>query len=99
MKVSLKSSHEFISELLAQEDLRLVLRDCERLITARESSKPFRRLEKQYRFSILQAIPIDKIKRAAADRARSAEDRKRLANFIHLRWERLASNKAFGAVD
>jgi hypothetical protein len=97
LKVSLKSSHAFISELLAQEEVRLVLRDCERLITARESSKPFRRLEKQHRFSILEAIPIEKIKQAAIDRNQSADNRKRLANFIHFRWARLTRKKDLGA--
>ena len=93
LKVSLKCSREFISELLAQGEFRLVLRDCERLITARESSKAFRRLEKDYRFSILEGIPIDRIKLAAADRSLPADGRRRLTNFVRLRWEHLTGTK------
>jgi hypothetical protein len=51
--------------------------------------KPYRKLETQFNFDLLSAIPIDDLQRIAADQNQREEDRSRLANFVKLRWARL----------
>ncbi len=96
LEVCLKCSRAFLSELLGQQEVRLVLRDCERLITAHESSKAFRRLETEYQFSILSGIPVEAMKQASVDRDQSAENRARLSKFLELRWKRVIKSSESG---
>jgi hypothetical protein len=88
LKVCLKSSRLFIAELLAGQDARPALRECERLIAAHQS-KPYRKLEKQGQFNLLDSIPIARIKRAADSPDQPPDNRQRLRNFINLRWEQV----------
>jgi hypothetical protein len=91
LRVSLEASRRFIAELLGGQEVRLALRECERLIAAHQS-KPYRKLEKQAQFNLLDSIPIAEIKQAADSSVQSPEDRDRLSNFINLRWDRMAGN-------
>ena len=86
LKVSLNASRKFIAELLGEQEARLALRECERLIAAHQS-KPYRKLEKQGQFNLLDSIPIAEIKQAADSRVQSPDNRKRLRNFVSLRWD------------
>jgi len=88
LEVSLKASRKFIAELLGEHEARLALRECERLITAHQS-KPYHKLEKQGHFNLLDSIPIAEIKQAADSPGHSPDNRKRLRNFINLRWDRV----------
>lgn len=92
LKVSLQTSQRFIAHLLRQRAIREALWNCERLLAARQL-KPYRKLQAQYKFNVLSAIPVDDIKRAADDPAQPPDDRQRLANFLNLRWERLAEGQ------
>lgn len=87
LKVSLRTSRAFITELLQKQEIRHVLWNSERLIAAHRL-KPYTRLEKKYSLNILEAIPIEDLKRAADDRSQTQENRSRLANFVNLRWSR-----------
>jgi len=49
-------------------------------------------LEKQGQFNLLDSIPIAEIRQAADSRDQSPDNRKRLRNFINLRWERVRGN-------
>ena len=91
LKVSLEASRKFIAELLGEQEARLALRECERLIAAHQS-KPYRKLEKQAQFNLLASIPIAEIKHAADSPVQSPDNRDRLRNFINLRWHRVAEN-------
>ena len=88
LKVCLKSSRLFIAELLAGQDARPALRECERLIAA-DQSKPYRKLEKEGQFNLLDAVPIAEIQRAADRPDQPPDNRQRLRNFINLRWEQV----------
>jgi len=55
----------------------------------RASLKAYRRLEKQGDFQILPAIPITDLRRAVMDRRQSEPNRRRLSNFVNVRWPRL----------
>jgi hypothetical protein len=88
LKVSLRASREFIAELLAEQEARRALRECERLIAAHQS-KPYRKLEQQSQFNLLDSIPIAEIQQAADSPVQSPDNRQRLRNFINLRWHRV----------
>lgn len=43
--------------------------------------------------NVLNAIPVDAMRRAAKDASRTPQDRQRLANFIEMRWKRLVASE------
>ena len=88
----MQTSERFISQLLQQQEIRAAFWNCERLISARQR-KHNRKLEAQFGFDILSAIPIEGIRRVADDVSQSEENRKRLANFVNVRWARLKAGK------
>ncbi len=92
LQVCLQTSRKFIVELLSDQQVRQALRECERLIAAHQS-KPYRKLEKQGQFNLLDSIPIAEIRHAADSPGHSLDNRKRLRNFINLRWEQVRGNK------
>jgi hypothetical protein len=48
--------------------------------------KPNARLAAQYDFSILAAVPVERIREASNDPALDPTARRRLVNFCELRW-------------
>jgi len=85
LRVCLKACLEFIAQLVRQQAVRAALWNCERLIEAHQR-KPNARLAAQYDFSILAAVPIDRIREASNDPALDPGVRGRLVNFCDLRW-------------
>ena|SRR2546421_12181413 len=88
LRISLAASHRFMVELLRQHEIRQVLWNAERLIEA-SGLKPYRRIEAKHNLDILGAIPIKEIRLEAENQSQPEADRKRLANFAHMRWEDL----------
>ena len=88
LRVSLLASHRFLQELLKQQEIRPMLWNCERLIAA-SYLKPYRRLQLQYKLDLLSAIPVEDIRRESAKQDQSAEDRRRLGNFVEVRWNQI----------
>jgi hypothetical protein len=92
LRISLAASHRFLAELLRQLEIRQVLWNAERLIAA-SGLKPYRRIETKYDIDILGAIPIREIRLEAENQSQSEADRKRLANFAHIRWEDMKASR------
>jgi hypothetical protein len=86
LRVCLQASNRFLQELLGQREVRQVLWNCERLIAAAHL-KPYRRLQSQHKLDVLNGIPIDEMRRERASQNQSAEDRRRLSNFVNVRWK------------
>jgi hypothetical protein len=85
LKVCLITSNYFIDQLLREGKTRQVLLNVERLIAASQN-KPYRRLEAEYGFTILSAVPIKQMQAAASSDAFPEKDRSQLGNFVKLRW-------------
>jgi len=92
LRISLAASHQFLTELLRQHEIRQVLWNCERLIAA-SRLKPYRRLQAKYSLDILCAIPIKEIRLEAENQSQTEVDRKRLINFAQVRWEELKTSR------
>ena len=88
LRVSLLASNHFLQELLGKQEIHQLLWNCERLIAA-SSLKPYRRLQSQYKFDLLSAIPIEKIRLERSNQNQSPEDRRRLGNFVELRCKQI----------
>ena len=88
LRLCLRASHAFIAQLIAQKAVRDALWNCERLVET-HYLKPNIKLARQHQFSLLDAIPIEKIAEASGDSSFDESDRKRLANFCKIlcrRW-------------
>ncbi len=88
LRVSLQTSRAFITELLQQREIRHVFWNSERLIAVHQM-KPYRRLEQDKGFNVLDAIPIDRIKCAADSPGLSEADKQKLTNFAERRWPQI----------
>jgi hypothetical protein len=89
LRVCLKAANSFIAELLADNETRSVLSNCERLISL-HGFKPTSRLESVHGFRVLSGIPIEAIRDSADNKARPLRDRERLAGFYAKRWPQVA---------
>ncbi len=85
LKVSLVTSGCFIAQLLRETKIKQVLWNVERLIAASQN-RPYQRLESDFRFKVLSAIPIRAIEEAVGQGGLPEADRHRLEQFLTLRW-------------
>ncbi len=85
LRICLKTARCFLIAAFQQVQLRVVLRNIERIV-AMHRFKPYRRLEAALGFNLLDAVPIEEMKRAAESGSLSAEDAPRLDRFLTSRW-------------
>ena len=69
-----------------------MLWNVERLISA-SALKAYRRLEQHYQFSILSAIPIERIREVAYGTEPDLVEREKLGHFLERRWKQILSTK------
>jgi len=89
LRVCLEASVRFLEETVAAGEVRLLLWNVKRLINGRQL-KAVRKLEQQYGFNLLQAVPLTRLRREAKDPRQSAENRDRLARFLTEYWPRMS---------
>jgi hypothetical protein len=80
LRVCLKTAGRFLAKFLQQGEIRFVLRNIERIVLAHRF-KPYRRLEGSLGFNLLDAVPIDEMKRAAESGSLAEEDAQCLSRF------------------
>jgi hypothetical protein len=85
LAVSLRASCAFLSELLETREIRHMLWNIERLISA-HALKPYRRLEEKHQFSILSGVPIEQLREASQTSELPSESREKLVHFLERRW-------------
>ncbi len=90
LRICLKTSRCFLAASLQQGQLRLVLRNIERVVSMHRF-KPYRRLETALGFNLLDAVPIEEMKRVAESGELAAEDAQRLNRFLTSRWPQVLS--------
>ncbi len=88
LKVSIQAFRRFIMELVEAREVRLALWNWRRLVECHRT-KPNRRLEKEHRFKILDAIPISEMRQESENPKQSMEAREKLKNFCRLHWPRV----------
>src|SRR5687767_11170378 len=89
--VSIECSARYLSELLSHEQVRPALHECERVIRA-HLLKPSRRLEREYGFTLLDAIPIAAMKAKVDESKGDSRDTGRLRNFLEKRWPEVSKD-------
>lgn len=87
----LRASAHYIGELLSA-NARLAMDECERLLHS-HSLKPFRRLQREQGFDLLDAIPLAEIRRMAAE-APDPDVQRKLSSFLEKRWPRVRGAEA-----
>jgi hypothetical protein len=85
LRICLKTSRRFLMNFLEQGEIRFVLRNIERVVSMHRF-KPYRRLETSLGFNLLDAVPIEDMKRAAESGTLPEEDAQRLSRFLTSRW-------------
>ena len=85
LRICLKTARHFLTQALEQGELRQLLWNIERLVSAHHL-KPYRRLETSLGFNLLDAIPIEEMKAARESNAMPEEQKQRLGRFLNQRW-------------
>ena len=78
LKIAIAASKVFLAEV-APKDVKYCLWNCNRLITAFKD-KRHQKLEKQYQFQLLNAIPVETFRTLAQNQ--SLQDHQKFANFL-----------------
>jgi hypothetical protein len=78
--------------LIKAKEAKQGLWNCRRLIEARRL-KPYRRLELEYGFKILDGIPIEDIEREAKNPDRPEQERDKLKKFCTVQWPRIMADE------
>ncbi len=87
LEVSLTASRGFLRQLLEQGEIRMALWNIERLLGAGQYPRN-RKLEITLSLTIDSAVPIQEIEQALAAGNLPKEDRRRLDDFLNIRWKR-----------
>jgi hypothetical protein len=88
LRVCLAASRFFLNQILADGNIRIALWNIERIISAHQF-KPYKRLEKDLNFNVLEAIPLEGIRQFSTSPSLSEKDRERLSQFLEIRWKSL----------
>lgn len=88
LRTCLVTANHFLIQLIRENQIKQVLWNIERLIAASQN-KPYRRLEEEHGFKILSSVPVEEIQKAGRKKSLSESDRKRLQNFLRVRWPRI----------
>jgi len=88
LRVCLAASRCFLNQIVSEAKIRMALWNIERLIAAHQF-KPYKRLETQFRFNVLDGIPHDDILNHSTNPALDEADRNRLSQFLNVRWKSL----------
>ena len=89
LQIAIAASREFIAEAI-QKNVKFGLWNCNRVMVA-QKIKQHRQMEEQYGFKLLEAVPIDHIKRLADTPSFVGHDK--LAKFVTEHWARATEGK------
>lgn len=92
LEFSIRAAACYLGELLEKGEVRTMLREIERILqTAAFSWVP--KLAREHRFRLLDAIPLEMLRRAAVDHSLSAPDREKVTRFLEIRWSAVQSKR------